>query len=726
MISKTKEFEGFEPFEDLLRGENVDTFGDPEKFRKFMDEVAHFDDVKKYLDLQDELLIANDYRNALGEIVSMTDEINPVEAERNWGAIGAGILAIGAGVGGIITGVGLPLGLASAGAGIALLTTEIYGYQEALKEPIPLDQLESLNEYIKDVNKNLKEGEVPFQNLDLDSTIGDIASLIDKVSTSVIDADIAITKLNETINLSQIGFQYFKSGIDTMFEDMRTYQDDILQLEFELQNLRREVSDPYKTQSIFPGMGEFEGTMNWQIAVTEAEMQLDRFAHTTQMAIKYGYEYDGEMADVVATLANYTTGQREATDALNAHNLAIKRNNLEMMKIQLKGLESRHGLRRGDQIKMKNLQIANLKERIAMTTTQLGLEEDVYDSHYQDALYAYNKYIAEQRYNLWQLKDTRESDIKDLRESLEFKKGLLEKYIEWYGEKTGMLTSDYLTMMNLMTGLATTPGMEDSFMETFSLEGISGFLKTMKDFAEVTGFELPELDADTQVKADMLVDMMDIFDKMKKPDFNWADSDAWIDVQDWVDTYSDLFVGIDSLVAPDFPDFEEPQFDLNADGIVTEQEKFMSAWMSMVTGIANLPCPVPPKCGTGTGTTPSGELPPYNPFNAPPGSPLIIPRITTPTPTPPSTGGIPRWKFAGGTNEIPKDMWAYVHKGEQISPKGDSTIGGGSKTVNVRVDPITMSAVLKDETDLQSFGSKIGRAIAAGFVGEISSEFEVG
>jgi len=75
MIQKTLEFESFEPFENALRAESIDTFMNPEKFREFMSEVAKFDDVKEYLDLQNELLSATKYRETLEHIVSTLETV---------------------------------------------------------------------------------------------------------------------------------------------------------------------------------------------------------------------------------------------------------------------------------------------------------------------------------------------------------------------------------------------------------------------------------------------------------------------------------------------------------------------------------------------------------------------------------------------------------------------------------------------------------------------------
>jgi uncharacterized protein YoxC len=108
------------------------------------------------------------------------------------------------------------------------------------------------------------------------------------------------------------------------------------------------------------------------------------------------------------------------------------------------------------------------------------------------------------------------------------------------------------------------------------------------------------------------------------------------------------------------------------------------------------------------------------------------------------TGGL-----QSGTWRVPKTGMYMLHGQEIVMPRTTSkrdetnkllsnllrnyhmlakTTTESSKNIyiNVKADPINVNAVLKDETDLASFGSKMGRAIAAGYVAGLTSEYEVG
>ena len=77
-----------------------------------------------------------------------------------------------------------------------------------------------------------------------------------------------------------------------------------------------------------------------------------------------------------------------------------------------------------------------------------------------------------------------------------------------------------------------------------------------------------------------------------------------------------------------------------------------------------------------------------------------------------------------GTPYIPQTGLYQLHQGERVVPKHQNTGGGGQgRTINVNV---RMNAVIKNETSIENLGSRIGSAIAAGFISGVDSEFEIG
>jgi hypothetical protein len=83
----------------------------------------------------------------------------------------------------------------------------------------------------------------------------------------------------------------------------------------------------------------------------------------------------------------------------------------------------------------------------------------------------------------------------------------------------------------------------------------------------------------------------------------------------------------------------------------------------------------------------------------------------------------PIWGFQRGTYAVPYTGLHLLHRGEQVVPKGSKRSGG---TFEVKIAPITVNARITQETDTRALGSKIGEAIAAGFIDGVNSEFKVG
>ena len=99
---------------------------------------------------------------------------------------------------------------------------------------------------------------------------------------------------------------------------------------------------------------------------------------------------------------------------------------------------------------------------------------------------------------------------------------------------------------------------------------------------------------------------------------------------------------------------------------------------------------------------------------------------------PPETMGplAPGYRWLGskqhGTPYVPQTGLYTLHQGEAVIPKHQNTSGRGKTIIKVEMPPITINAVIKNETSIENLGSRIGSAIAAGFISGVDSEFEIG
>lgn len=79
---------------------------------------------------------------------------------------------------------------------------------------------------------------------------------------------------------------------------------------------------------------------------------------------------------------------------------------------------------------------------------------------------------------------------------------------------------------------------------------------------------------------------------------------------------------------------------------------------------------------------------------------------------------IPSWKWLeGGTPYVPSTGMYMLHRGEAVVPKNQNT----GKNININVSPITVSAEIKSDTNINHFVSKLEQAVASGLVSGVTT-----
>jgi len=216
--------------------------------------------------------------------------------------------------------------------------------------------------------------------------------------------------------------------------------------------------------------------------------KLDRFEHYANLAADYGEkyiteytnvfdEYGNNMSDVIKTIYEYNEAAREQKIAVkelekanNDLQIAMAKNNLEMLKLQLAGMMRRRGNTRAEQRMMKNLQIENTKLRIDQMKQEIDIQEsndkellDEKEIAAEKAQAILDEYVAAERHNFWLISDTRDADIADLAETISEQEGLLE-------ERKTMLTTQINDLANLekqydaiILKIAASPELKDTF-----------------------------------------------------------------------------------------------------------------------------------------------------------------------------------------------------------------------------------------------------------------------
>lgn len=383
------------------------------------------------------------------------------------------------------------------------------GFFESILDPIKAaskarKEVKLTGDQINTINKILsKHGQ---QLLSADATYGSLVNKISKFGGTLDSVKVSIEQLTAEQNAAQPGMDYFESMFDDMTESMNNHKQNLLELKNAISELNVELVDSYTTL----GGKKFTGMLKWELGVKIDETALSRFEEFTTMALKYGAEYFNEYTDetdrfgnsleeIIMTMHNYkeiqeelNQQQQEMNDLLDENLLAIRKNNLEKMKLQLIGMIRRRGNTRTEMKMMKQLDIENLQMRIENMGKELEYEEataeqrlQITETEYDKAKSILDRYLDEQKHGLWLLKDIRDDDIRDLENIIAYKEGLLSKYTEWYGDELSALNLEHQVYVEALTVLS--EEMPDVYAKLFNTEYLDKFIKSFEEYQSLLG-----------------------------------------------------------------------------------------------------------------------------------------------------------------------------------------------------------------------------------------------
>ena len=354
------------------------------------------------------------------------------------------------------------------------------------------------------VNKKLEN--LGLTNLNANMTIEDLGELIGKIKTKSSEYS---TELDELVSKQQ-KLAISADDLKAAFEDMHTSISDtktnIMMLKSEIADLEKQVIIPYKG---------FEGRMGHQLAVMVKQAGFDEFKEYSEMGIKYGDEYIKMLSNNVPsaiktsikTMYDYVRASEEMTiadkirkDGLVELEIAMKKNNLEIMKLQLVGMMRRRGNTRAEQKIIKKLEMDNLKKRIEIMKSEYEAEVDNMDKRlstqeiaYEEAKKIVEAYTDAERFALWKLKDTRAEDIQDMRDNIAYQKGILDERNEMLATKyTELYDMQSLYQTSLMT-LSQDPDLKHAFEEITGMDAVGLAIESWKSFKTfMEGNEIPD------------------------------------------------------------------------------------------------------------------------------------------------------------------------------------------------------------------------------------------
>jgi len=264
-----------------------------------------------------------------------------------------------------------------------------------------------------------------------------------------------------TITRTEYAFKYFAGAIDAATEAINTHTTNILELENAIRDLKVNVEDVYTAMS----GDEYVGKLDWQRSLFKEETDLSRSQEYTNMAIKYGKEYineyNSEIQDAILTLYNYEEAQRKVSETMNAQNKIMAYNNIEMLKLQIAGMKQRRGLSRKQEQEMKQLELSNAEARLAILEDEYANQEDVIDMSHEEAQAEIERYYDMWSHKIYEMKDIRDDELRDMDEDYEYQKGLLDEYVGYLEdeyEALGFAQQQYLLFLQ---------SIDDQYVEEF-------------------------------------------------------------------------------------------------------------------------------------------------------------------------------------------------------------------------------------------------------------------
>jgi TP901 family phage tail tape measure protein len=248
--------------------------------------------------------------------------------------------------------------------------------------------------------------------------------------------------LNLDLFESQRAWDDVTGALDSFMDRAGAIQYTMGQLRIEQSNLQEEIGKVGYA---------YDGTLGIELKYKEDVMDLEDKIKALRVGLK-GQVYDlSALSEEMKAHIENIKKQKEAYDELS---IAMQKNNLEMMKIQLRGMMRRRGLTRGEQRVLKRYQIENTKIRIE----QLGIRIDAEESAASDSKTILNEELEALRVQLFNLKDTRQADIDNLRDTIFEKEdlltasyGILTEQQILYEELTETHTNFIASLYSIMT-----------------------------------------------------------------------------------------------------------------------------------------------------------------------------------------------------------------------------------------------------------------------------------
>jgi TP901 family phage tail tape measure protein len=156
------------------------------------------------------------------------------------------------------------------------------------------------------------------------------------------------------------------ADIEDLEQTIESLQTTSFQLEVDIADLNKRLTDTVVAGTKM--QYSFEGTLGYEKALIEANKDYADTTHDVKMGLAdENYEYDvlsPNVQSAIRYVREFEKQEEDLSNTMTALNYAMRENNLEIMKMQLRGMMRRRGLTRQEEQQIKRLRIENLEMRI--------------------------------------------------------------------------------------------------------------------------------------------------------------------------------------------------------------------------------------------------------------------------------------------------------------------------------------------------------------------------
>lgn len=285
---------------------------------------------------------------------------------------------------------------------------------------------------------------------------------------------------------------YWQGGLDDASTAVENYATSIDTITVYMDELNESIKESEQKLSEMGQSIPLDYMNHWIKLLQEDSSYQDEFNQAVQDGGEYFDWYSDEVADAMKVVSDYEKQTKEATETQNEFNEALARNRIETMKIQLLGMMRRRGNTRAELRVLKKLSIERTEMQIEAAQKALDAElnannisEDSNNTAYENAKALIDKTIRDQEHLLWVTKDTRQQDLIDLANSINFKKKTWWEYRDKVDEILGQMGLAQKTYLSLVEAL----GLEEA-------EEVKNKIKLWKEYESQINAVMAALDGD--------------------------------------------------------------------------------------------------------------------------------------------------------------------------------------------------------------------------------------